>query len=226
MLNKACVTGLVKCASDADSSSFFAFGSCPEPFLFVFFLPQSAQPNNRGSAYQTISHVGFQGARNPPSNDPPAAPVTGLARFHQSLRTPFTLNLPNEQGDPKLRHIIIDGSNVAMSWVWTHRHTRVRVGAHTDFARSEAHFWGGFHLLLNSLRVIPESQSLVSFYWRKTLIFTFIKVFSLCWNQRKRLNLWLFFLTFVQVPKIFAGLCSVYILLRLFCSLRLFIFVW
>uniref|UniRef100_A0A3P9L5Z8 NEDD4-binding protein 1 n=1 Tax=Oryzias latipes TaxID=8090 RepID=A0A3P9L5Z8_ORYLA len=75
----------------------------------------SAQPNNRGSAYQTISHVGFQGARNPPSNDPPAAPVTGLARFHQSLRTPFTLNLPNEQGDPKLRHIIIDGSNVAMA---------------------------------------------------------------------------------------------------------------
>ncbi|XP_023811743.1 NEDD4-binding protein 1 [Oryzias latipes] len=75
----------------------------------------SAQPNNKGSAYQTISHVGFQGARNPPSNDPPAAPVTGLARFHQSLRTPFTLNLPNEQGDPKLRHIIIDGSNVAMS---------------------------------------------------------------------------------------------------------------
>lgn len=115
VLNKACVTGLVICASDADSSSFFAFGSCPEPFLFVFFLPQSAQPNNRGSAYQTISHVGFQGARNPPSNDPPAAPVTGLARFHQSLRTPFTLNLPNEQGDPKLRHIIIDGSNVAMS---------------------------------------------------------------------------------------------------------------
>uniref|UniRef100_A0A3P9HFK0 NEDD4-binding protein 1 n=1 Tax=Oryzias latipes TaxID=8090 RepID=A0A3P9HFK0_ORYLA len=67
------------------------------------------------SAYQTISHVGFQGVRNPPSNDPPAAPVTGLARFHQSLRTPFTLNLPNEQGDPKLRHIIIDGSNVAMA---------------------------------------------------------------------------------------------------------------
>uniref|UniRef100_A0A8C7Z7R7 NEDD4-binding protein 1 n=1 Tax=Oryzias sinensis TaxID=183150 RepID=A0A8C7Z7R7_9TELE len=75
----------------------------------------SAQPNNRGSGYQTISHVGFQGVRNPPSNDPPAAPVTGLARFHQSLRTPFTLNLPNEQGDPKLRHIIIDGSNVAMA---------------------------------------------------------------------------------------------------------------
>ncbi|KAM9376880.1 NEDD4-binding protein 1 [Pholidichthys leucotaenia] len=73
----------------------------------------SAQPITRPSAsqYQTISHMG----RPPPSNDPPAAPVTGLARFHQSLRTPFTLKLPNEPGRPDLRYIIIDGSNVAMA---------------------------------------------------------------------------------------------------------------
>ncbi|KAM9754328.1 NEDD4-binding protein 1 isoform 2-T2 [Menidia menidia] len=69
------------------------------------------------SPYQTIGHAGFQGglARTPPSGDPPAPPVTCLGRFHQSLRTPFTLNLPNEPGDPELRHIIIDGSNVAMA---------------------------------------------------------------------------------------------------------------
>ncbi|KAM4573804.1 NEDD4-binding protein 1 [Odontesthes bonariensis] len=81
--------------------------------------PSLAQPIHRPSAspYQTISHVGFQGsvARTPPTNDPPAPPVTGLGRFHQSLRTPFTLNLPNEPGNPELRHIIIDGSNVAMA---------------------------------------------------------------------------------------------------------------
>ncbi|XP_041853178.1 NEDD4-binding protein 1 isoform X2 [Melanotaenia boesemani] len=81
--------------------------------------PSSAQPINRpsASAYQTISHMGFQGglARTPPTNDPTAPQVTGLARFHQSLRTPFTLNLPNEPGNSKLRHIIIDGSNVAMA---------------------------------------------------------------------------------------------------------------
>uniref|UniRef100_A0AAQ5XWD5 NEDD4-binding protein 1 n=1 Tax=Amphiprion ocellaris TaxID=80972 RepID=A0AAQ5XWD5_AMPOC len=80
---------------------------------------QSAQPIPRPSAspYQTIGHMGFHGglARTPPANDPPAPPVTGLARFHQSLRTPFTLNLPNEPGRPELRHIIIDGSNVAMA---------------------------------------------------------------------------------------------------------------
>ncbi|XP_008281623.1 NEDD4-binding protein 1 [Stegastes partitus] len=81
--------------------------------------PSSAQPITRPSAspYQTIGHMGFHGglARTPPANDPPAPPVTGLARFHQSLRTPFTLNLPNEPGRPELRHIIIDGSNVAMA---------------------------------------------------------------------------------------------------------------
>lgn len=66
--------------------------------------------------------MGFHGigARTPPSNDPPPPPpVTGLARFHQSLRTPYTLKLPNEPGRQDLRHIIIDGSNVAMAWVFT-----------------------------------------------------------------------------------------------------------
>lgn len=95
-------------------------------FCFVFTL-QSAQPINRppASTYQTIGHTGFHGfaARTPPSNDPPPPlPVTGLTRFHQSLRTPYTLKLPNEPGRQELRHIIIDGSNVAMAWVCT-KHT-------------------------------------------------------------------------------------------------------
>uniref|UniRef100_A0A3B4WTT6 NEDD4-binding protein 1 n=1 Tax=Seriola lalandi dorsalis TaxID=1841481 RepID=A0A3B4WTT6_SERLL len=81
--------------------------------------PQWLTPINRPSAspYQTIGHVGFHGgaARTPPANEPLAPPVTGLARFHQSLRTPYTLKLPNEPGRPELRHIIIDGSNVAMA---------------------------------------------------------------------------------------------------------------
>ncbi|KAM6926603.1 NEDD4-binding protein 1 [Lycodopsis pacificus] len=81
--------------------------------------PSSAQPIPRPSAspYQTIGHMGFHGvgARTPPANDPPAPPVTGFARFNQSLRTPYALKLPNEPGRPELRHIIIDGSNVAMA---------------------------------------------------------------------------------------------------------------
>ncbi|XP_029909716.1 NEDD4-binding protein 1 [Myripristis murdjan] len=81
--------------------------------------PALNDPSSRPSAssYQTIGHMGFHvgGARVPPAIEPPAPPVTGLARFHQSLRTPYTLTLPNEPGRPELRHIIIDGSNVAMS---------------------------------------------------------------------------------------------------------------
>uniref|UniRef100_A0A3Q0SDC3 NEDD4-binding protein 1 n=1 Tax=Amphilophus citrinellus TaxID=61819 RepID=A0A3Q0SDC3_AMPCI len=81
--------------------------------------PHWLTPITRPSAspYQTIGHMGFHGgaARTPPANDPPAPPVTGLARFHQSLKTPYTLKLPNEPGGSGLRHIIIDGSNVAMA---------------------------------------------------------------------------------------------------------------
>ncbi|TWW76196.1 NEDD4-binding protein 1 [Takifugu flavidus] len=77
--------------------------------------PGAAQPLPRpsSSAYQTVGHHQFR-AKTPPSSQPPP-PVTGLNRFHQSLRTPYTLKLPNEPGSPELRHVIIDGSNVAMA---------------------------------------------------------------------------------------------------------------
>ncbi|XP_056138121.1 NEDD4-binding protein 1 isoform X2 [Lampris incognitus] len=78
--------------------------------------PSSHEHISRPSAssYQTIGHMGCHGssARVPPANNPP---ITGLARFQQSLKTPYTLTLPNEPGCPELRHIIIDGSNVAMA---------------------------------------------------------------------------------------------------------------
>ncbi|KAG7468705.1 hypothetical protein MATL_G00145810 [Megalops atlanticus] len=62
-----------------------------------------------GCSYQTVS------PRVPSVTPPPkAAPLTGVSRFQQSLRTPYRLTLQNEPGDPGLRHIIIDGSNVAM----------------------------------------------------------------------------------------------------------------
>ncbi|CAI9565509.1 unnamed protein product [Staurois parvus] len=40
--------------------------------------------------------------------------VTGAQRFNEAMQTPFKLNLRNEKGNDQLRHIIIDGSNVAM----------------------------------------------------------------------------------------------------------------
>lgn len=42
--------------------------------------------------------------------------VTGEQRFLEGLELPFDLQLTDKPGDPKLRTIIIDGSNVAMRW--------------------------------------------------------------------------------------------------------------
>lgn len=42
--------------------------------------------------------------------------VTGEQRFLEGLQTPFDLKLADKPGDPELRMIIIDGSNVAMRW--------------------------------------------------------------------------------------------------------------
>ncbi|XP_062442412.1 NEDD4-binding protein 1 isoform X4 [Rhea pennata] len=41
--------------------------------------------------------------------------VTGVQRFMDSLKKPYRLELKNEPGKPYLKHIIIDGSNVAIS---------------------------------------------------------------------------------------------------------------
>ncbi|CAG5929576.1 unnamed protein product [Menidia menidia] len=53
----------------------------------------------------------------PPSGfvSPSSVVVTGEQRFLEGLQTSFELKLTDEPGDPKLRTIIIDGSNVAMS---------------------------------------------------------------------------------------------------------------
>ncbi|NXD21822.1 N4BP1 protein, partial [Spelaeornis formosus] len=45
----------------------------------------------------------------------PDHPVTGVQRFLDSLKKPYKLELINEPGKPYLKHIIIDGSNVAIS---------------------------------------------------------------------------------------------------------------
>lgn len=124
----------VRCLKDF--SLWLGFGCMTLISSFIFHwwsfwggcgvLLQSSQPTSRpgASAYQTIGHTGFHGfgVRAPPSSDPPPPlPLTGLTRFQQSLKTPYRLELPNEPGRHELRHIIIDGSNVAMAWVSTQR---------------------------------------------------------------------------------------------------------
>ncbi|XP_060693684.1 NEDD4-binding protein 1 [Hemiscyllium ocellatum] len=49
------------------------------------------------------------------SNRQVSASVTGFQRFHDLLKSPYKLNLTSDPGKPNLKHIIIDGSNVAMA---------------------------------------------------------------------------------------------------------------
>lgn len=48
----------------------------------------------------------------------PEPSVTGVQRFLNTIKTPYKLELKNEMGREDLKHIIIDGSNVAMRLVF------------------------------------------------------------------------------------------------------------
>ena len=41
--------------------------------------------------------------------------VTGVQRFRDTLKVPYKLELKNEPGRTDLKHIVIDGSNVAIT---------------------------------------------------------------------------------------------------------------
>ncbi|NXX88747.1 N4BP1 protein, partial [Centropus bengalensis] len=81
-------------------------------------LSQASRPENPvpGQALSSQIHpsnpdretVGPHGPHLDPS-------VTGVQRFLESLKKPYRLELKNEPGKPYLKHIIIDGSNVAIS---------------------------------------------------------------------------------------------------------------
>ncbi|XP_060232059.1 NEDD4-binding protein 1-like [Meriones unguiculatus] len=49
------------------------------------------------------------------SYEDPTASFTGVQRFQEALKTPYSLALRNEPGRADLKHVVIDGSNVAMA---------------------------------------------------------------------------------------------------------------
>ncbi|XP_055464065.1 LOW QUALITY PROTEIN: NEDD4-binding protein 1-like [Psammomys obesus] len=49
------------------------------------------------------------------SSEDPTASVTGVQRFQEALKRPYRLALRNEPGRADLKHVVIDGSNVAMA---------------------------------------------------------------------------------------------------------------
>nr|XP_057924332.1 protein KHNYN [Doryrhamphus excisus]XP_057924333.1 protein KHNYN [Doryrhamphus excisus]XP_057924334.1 protein KHNYN [Doryrhamphus excisus] len=71
--------------------------------------------------------------------------VTGEQRFLEGLRTPFALQLIDKPGNPKLRTIVIDGSNVAMS------HGRGHFFSCRGIALAVQHFWDRGHREISTL---------------------------------------------------------------------------
>uniref|UniRef100_A0A671M935 Nedd4 binding protein 1 n=2 Tax=Sinocyclocheilus anshuiensis TaxID=1608454 RepID=A0A671M935_9TELE len=76
--------------------------------------PLRSTETRPGCSYQTLPGRAPLPRSEAHSTSKPA-PLTGISRFQQSLRTPYRLVLQNEPGCSDLRHIIIDGSNVAMA---------------------------------------------------------------------------------------------------------------
>ncbi|XP_054656919.1 NEDD4-binding protein 1 [Dunckerocampus dactyliophorus] len=74
--------------------------------------------------------------------------VTGEQRFLEGLRTPFALQLIDKPGNPKLRTIVIDGSNVAMS------HGRGHFFSCRGIALAVQHFWDRGHRQISAL--VPQ----------------------------------------------------------------------
>lgn len=71
--------------------------------------------------------------------------VTGEQRFLEGLQTPFDLKLTDKPGDPKLRTIIIDGSNVAMS------HGLGHFFSCRGIALAVQHFWDRGHRHISAM---------------------------------------------------------------------------
>ncbi|CAF91138.1 unnamed protein product, partial [Tetraodon nigroviridis] len=71
--------------------------------------------------------------------------VTGEQRFLEGLQTPFQLQLTVEPGDPRLRTVIIDGSNVAMS------HGLGHFFSCRGIALAVQHFWDRGHRRITAL---------------------------------------------------------------------------
>ncbi|XP_068584289.1 protein KHNYN [Cebidichthys violaceus] len=71
--------------------------------------------------------------------------VTGEQRFMEGLQMPFDLQLTDKPGDPKVRTIIIDGSNVAMS------HGLGHFFSCRGIALAIQHFWDRGHRHISAL---------------------------------------------------------------------------
>uniref|UniRef100_A0A3B3DW83 KH and NYN domain containing n=1 Tax=Oryzias melastigma TaxID=30732 RepID=A0A3B3DW83_ORYME len=113
--------------------------------------PQSSAPkySHSGNPHPIPSSTSsVRTKERPGSMPPPSLVVTGEQRFLEGLQTPFKLKLTDEPGNPSLRTIIIDGSNVAMS------HGLGHFFSCRGIALAVQHFWDRGHRNISVL--IPQ----------------------------------------------------------------------
>uniref|UniRef100_A0AAQ4RD13 KH and NYN domain containing n=1 Tax=Gasterosteus aculeatus aculeatus TaxID=481459 RepID=A0AAQ4RD13_GASAC len=127
----------------------------------------ASPPKHMDPTYDQDPHPKHKAAQVPqphlsPRNDPPpsgardrrgftaasSVVVTGEQRFLEGLLTPFDLQLTDQTGDPNVRAIIIDGSNVAMS------HGLGHFFSCRGIALAVQHFWDRGHRHISAL--VPQ----------------------------------------------------------------------
>ncbi|XP_061619164.1 NEDD4-binding protein 1 [Phyllopteryx taeniolatus] len=110
----------------------YAHIPCPKP---------KRCPNAALQAQRSLTGSGESGG----APGVPSVVVTGKQRFLEGLQTPFKLQLTDRPGNPKLRTVIIDGSNVAMS------HGRSHFFSCRGIALAVQHFWERGHRQISAL---------------------------------------------------------------------------
>lgn len=113
----------------------------PQPTHSLKQMHQASQPpvstRNDSSPTRSRDKRGFLSASS--------VVVTGEQRFLEGLQAHFDLKLTDEPGDPKLRTIIIDGSNVAMS------HGLGHFFSCRGIALAVQHFWDRGHRQISAM---------------------------------------------------------------------------
>lgn len=109
------------------------------------YIPKKTQPHFKKTDWSQTGTREKKGFTPQPSS---SVVVTGEQRFLEGLHLPFELQLTDQPGDPKLRTVIIDGSNVAMS------HGLGHFFSCRGIALAVQHFWDRGHRQISAL--VPQ----------------------------------------------------------------------
>ncbi|XP_078066974.1 NEDD4-binding protein 1 [Mustelus asterias] len=114
-----------------DTENFYPVRRCSNDLVTERRLLSESDIVARGSSEQPLLPVS--------SNRQVGPSVTGVQRFHDLLKSPYKLTLTSNPGDPNLKHIIIDGSNIAMA------HGMKKIFSCRGIAIAVEYFWNRGH---------------------------------------------------------------------------------